>query len=321
MEKKKCMLCNQGKARRKCRKNNDELICSRCCAETRDVLCEGCQYYDQVKQYEAERSQKNRHFIIEINEELENEIDKALALMERGKHGEGGKIIENLFISHPDYYLLNYAMGVVYGLKEDNDQAIYYFEKAIDAFPYLVEAHFNLGEAYRRKLDIYNTVKSFRKVIEIGDPQDKAVISAREFVSGMEAQIMKSNGVSLDNYLKGQEIFEKAFCLLEQKEWEKAIPVFQECIKIVKNHTQSYGNLGLCYAQIGQKEKALKAFNKALEIDPNYEPALINKAAFESMKDGEISVLESVETVDYYRDYSMQNKSFTRSLIDKIFDR
>ena len=321
MKKKKCLLCSKGKARRKCGRNNDEFICSKCCAATRDITCEGCQYFDQANRYEAAKNQKKNHFTIEINEELEDKIDQALALMESGNYAEGNNLLEKLLVSYPDYYLLNYAMGVAHGLNDDNDQAINYFKKATDAFPYLLEAHFNMGEAYRRKQDLYNAVKSFRKVVEIGDPQNKAVINAMEFISGMEAHFMKTDGISLDKYLKGQEIFEKAFCLLEKKEWEKAIPVFQECIKIVKNHTQSYGNLGLCYAQLGQKENALKAFNKALEIDPDYEPALINKAAFESMKEGEISYLESVESIDYYKDYSMQKKSFARSLIGKIFNR
>lgn len=321
MKKKKCPLCSKGKARRKCRRNNDELICSKCCAETRDVVCEGCQHFDQASNYETAKNQKKNHFTIEIDEELEDKIDEALALMESGKFGEGNKLIEKLLVSNPDYYLLNYAMGVAHGLNDDNDQAIYYFKKATDAFPYLLEAHFNMGEAYRRKLDIYNAVKSFRKVIEIGASEDREVINARKFISGLEAQIMETNGVSLDQYLKGQEVFEKAFSLMEKKEWEKAGIAFKECIKRIKNHPQSYGNLGLCYAQLGRKEDAMEAFNKAIEIDPNYEPAIVNKAAFESMKDGEKLGDEAFESVDYYKDYSMNKKSFARSLMDKIFDR
>ena len=318
MKKKKCPICSRGKARRKCKTHNDQIICSKCCSEKRDVGCEGCQYFDQVNRYEAEKLKKRNHFIIEINEELENEIDKALALMERGKHREGGAILEKLLISHPDYYLLNYAMGVVYGLKDDNDQAIYYFEKAIDAFPYLMEAHFNLGEAYRRKLDIYNAVKSFKKVIEIGEPEDKIVVNARKFISGLEAQVMETNSVSLDQYLKGQEFFQKAFSLMEKKEWEKAAIAFQECAKLIKNHPQSYGNLGLCYAQLGRRADAIESLNKAIEIDPNYELAIVNKEAVESMKDGEKLGDEAFQSVDYYKDYSMNNKSYTKSLIDEI---
>lgn len=304
--KKKCILCSKGKARRKCKRHNDEMVCSLCCAEIRDTTCEGCQHFDKAKQYEAEKSRKNRSFIIEIDEELENEIDNALALMERGKHGEGGALLENLLVSHSDYYLLNYAMGVAYGLKDDIDQAIYYFEKAIDAFPYLLEAHFNLGEAYRRKLDIYNAVKSFKKVVEIGKPEDKTVIIAGEFLSGLEEQVMETNDVSLDQYLKGQEIFQKAFSFMEKREWEKAAIALKECTSLIKNHPQSYGNLGLCYAQMGRREDALESLNRAIEIDPNYEPAIENKAALESMEDGETLDNEAFESVNYYKDSYMK---------------
>ncbi len=306
MKKKKCFLCSKGKARRKCKRHNDEMICSVCCAEIRDIACEGCQHFDKAIQYEAERSQKNRSFIIEINEELENEIDRALELMERGRYDEGGALLERLLITYPDYYLLNYAMGVAYGSKNDIDKAIYYFKKAIDAFPYLQEAHFNLGEAYRRKLDIYNAVKSFKRVIEIGEPEDKTVVIASEFISGLEAQVMKTNGVLLDQYLKGQEIFQKAFSLMEKKEWEKAAIAFKECTSMIKNHPQSYGNLGLCYVKLGRKKDAMEAFDKAIEIDPNYEPAIINRAAFESMEDGEMPGDDIFESVDYYRDRYME---------------
>lgn len=321
MKKKKCPLCSKGKARRKCRRNNDELICSKCCAESRDTTCEGCQYFDQANQYEAIKNQKKKHFIIEINEELEDTIDKALALIERGKIREGEEILQKLMILHPEYYMLNYAMGVVHGMKDEHDQAIDFFTKATDAFPYLQEAHFNKGEAYRRKLDIYNAVNSFRDVIEIGDPQDETVVRAREFISEVESQIMETNGISLDRYFEAHEVFENAFSLMEKKEWQKAIVAFLKCIQLNKNHPQSYGNLGLCYGKVGQKENAINAFNKALEIDPDYEPAMVNKTIFESLKDGEQLDQGSFESIDYYKDYSMKKKSYAKDILKEVIDK
>lgn len=105
---------------------------------------------------------------------------------------------------------------------------------------------------------------------------------------------------------------------MEKTEWEKAAIAFQECTKLINNHPQSYGNLGLCYGKMGQKEDAMNAFNKALELDPDYEPAMVNKAIFESLKDGKQLDQESFESIDYYNDYSMKKKSYTKSLIDEI---
>ena len=59
-----------------------------------------------------------------------------------------------------------------------------------------------------------------------------------------------------------------------------------------------YGNLGICYAQVGRKSDALAAFDKALELDPQYELAIVNKAMTESMAEGE-KLDSKVKTVDH----------------------
>lgn len=305
MKKKKCAICSEGKARRKCEKHNDEYICSKCCAEIRSPACEECQYYDKAVQYEAIKGQKNKHFIVEINKQLEDKIDEALALIERGKMEKGEEILQKLLISHPDYYLLNYAMGVVHAMRDEHDMAIEYFNKATDAFPYFMEAYFNMGMVYRKKLDFHNAIVFFKKAIQFGDPQDSNVVYAKKFISDIEADIIRQNGVSLDVYLEMQKVFERAFSFMENRDWHKAIPLFQDCTKVLNNHAQSYGNLGLCYAHVGQKGDAINAFNKALEIDPDYEPAIINKANLEAMKDGEMPN-DSYKSVEYYKDKCTQ---------------
>ena len=45
--------------------------------------------------------------------------------------------------------------------------------------------------------------------------------------------------------------------------------------------------MGICYAKMGKKRAALAAFEKALEIDPKYEPAILNKATTEELKEGQ----------------------------------
>ena len=321
MKKRKCAICQEKKARRKCERHNDELICSECCAELRDSLCENCQYYNEAKQYESSKKKKKRNFIVEINEEVEESVDNALELVERGKIRKGEQILIALKIRYPDNYKVNYGMGVVHALKNEYDNAIKYFTKATDAFPYFTEAHFNKGMAYRSKYDIKNAVRSFRELIEIGDPQGELVSQAREFISGLESQVMETNGITLDRYFEAQEIFEKAFSLMERGAWQDAIKNFQKCIRLNEKHPQSYGNLGLCYAQLGQKQEAITAFDKAIEIDPNYEPAMVNKVMVKSLKDGEKLSNETFKSIDYYKDYSLKKKSFTQEILNELLGK
>ena len=68
--------------------------------------------------------------------------------------------------------------------------------------------------------------------------------------------------------------------------------------------------MGIAYAQLGDKEKALDALNKALSIDPDYKPAIINKKAVESLKDNESLDLENtkISVLDYQIDRTILGK-------------
>ena len=86
MKNKKCVVCGKNKARRTCELHNNKMVCSLCCAQIRNSDCEGCQYFKTAKQYHSSKTKKSRvkHFVAEINEEVENAVDQALALVEKG---------------------------------------------------------------------------------------------------------------------------------------------------------------------------------------------------------------------------------------------
>ena len=62
----------------------------------------------------------------------------------------------------------------------------------------------------------------------------------------------------------------------------KALSGFKECAAIIGNHLQTWGNMGLCYAFMGEKLSANK-----------------------------------YESVEYYKDFSLKNKSYIQSVIEE----
>ena len=61
---------------------------------------------------------------------------------------------------------------------------------------------------------------------------------------------------------------------------EKAIPHFLTCIENSENYLEvfkAYNNLGGAYKNTNQFADALKAFNKAIELQPGYSEALFGK--------------------------------------------
>jgi len=92
-----------------------------------------------------------KSFVIELNEELDNAVNEALAMIERRKLKQAEARLAELLSEYPDYHMVQYGMGAWHAFKGRLDEAIFHFKNAVDKFPYFVEAHFNLGVAYKKK--------------------------------------------------------------------------------------------------------------------------------------------------------------------------
>lgn len=320
MKNKKCVVCANKKGKRLCQVKDNKMICPTCCVDLRNADCENCQYYSTAKRFNESKKTKHgiKPFIAEINEDVENDVDQALLLLDKGKINKAQDIINILKRDHPRNYYIFYGLGVTHIFKKQYVESIKCFEKSIDIFPYFVAAHFNKAVACQKILDITNTIKSFKDVVEIGDPTDETVKEAQNILAMLEKSIYESEGINLDTLLKSKEKFDQGFLYIEEGKWEKAICEFETCLAINKNHVQSYGNMGICYAKLGQKAKALAAFDKAIELDPSYEPAIINRLEIVALKDGEKLDTCDHETINYYKDYPLKKKSYIQSVLQNL---
>jgi tetratricopeptide (TPR) repeat protein len=246
------------------------------------------------------KNQQFRDFIAESDPGVEREVDKALTFAKNGNIAKGEELLIDMIRKHPDLYIVQYGRGTAQAMKGDYSTAITYFDKCLEIFPYFAEAWFNKGISHKNLLDIGNAVKCLKKAIEFGESEDEFVKSARDFLKGMGESIYRDSGLSLDIYLQAIDQFDSAFLKMRNREYEDAISGFLKVCELYNNHTQSYGNLGLCYSFLGKKEEALSAFDRALEIDPGYEPAIKNRAILLSLKDGE--KMPSIgKTVEFYK--------------------
>lgn len=268
------------------RQNNAE-ICSLCCAEIRTETCRDCSYYTAAQQYRATRSPSARpNFIAESNPEVEEAVNSAMELAERGKTNEAWTALTKLLSDHPDNHLVCYGMGTLHAISGDFKESINWFDKAISTFPYFVEAHYNKAVSYQKLFDVGNAIRAYRKVVELGDSNDTPAKQSRSFLDSIAASIHQSDGIDLDSYIESQSEFDHAFKLMEQRDWSGALAGFRA--SAVKNYRNApiHGNMGLCLAQLGHKAQAFAEFDRALEIDPQYLPAVTNRAVVESMEEG-----------------------------------
>ena len=72
------------------------------------------------------------------------------------------------------------------------------------------------------------------------------------------------------------EKIEKALECFKKKDYNGAIDLFTSAAEIETDNAEIYNNLGLCYANIGDDEKAEKNYLKSIELNPKIPQCYIN---------------------------------------------
>lgn len=104
----------------------------------------------------------------------------------------------------------------------------------------------------------------------------------------MEKVVLKGTEFpSLDAFIANARLFSRAFEFLKCGRFGEAVELFQRVLSENSQHVQSYGNLALAFAGLGRRSDALAALASPLELDPDYDPARINRRVMEQMPEGE----------------------------------
>jgi hypothetical protein len=106
MKSTKCVVCTKVKGKRICQLHAGAFIYPRCCAQIRHADCEGCSYYTQAENYALTKTPRpNRQpFIIRIDPKVDEEVDDALAMIEKGAWLAGESMLVKLLKQHPDLH-------------------------------------------------------------------------------------------------------------------------------------------------------------------------------------------------------------------------
>ena len=139
-------------------------------------------------------------------------------------------------------------LGLAYFAMRQDDQAIHAFEKQIEINPYDEYAYNNLGRVYWNERKYDEAVKAFNKQLE-NNPLDK---SAHGNLGVMYA------------------------------EWHKysdAVPELEKAASLTPEDPQLQVTLGDAYLNLGQDDKALAAFDHAIELSAT--PLVWNNIAYQ----------------------------------------
>lgn len=194
-----------------------------------------------------------------------------------------------------------FLQGVCLVQREDYEGAALFFEDAIQINPWFCEAYLNLAGLYRQEVKMVQSIACYRKVIELEGEHGNLGKLAKKELDWLEKMIQDTSGETLKEYLQSQTLFNEAFECLRCERYKEAISLFQQVLALSPNHVQSYGNIALAHSALGEQKIALQYLDKALLLDPTYEPAQENREYILQLKEGEKSSFIMQET-SYYKE-------------------
>lgn len=166
------------------------------------------------------------------------------------------------------FNMLNYANYLKDNKMED--LSIYYYKYSI-FLNNIIDTSINNIYAYAYLGDIY-----------IKKEKNKALYFYKKAIqcqprSSLARQLLKKTDLQKnDTYIQIKKISFLAEKAYKQKNYQKAIQLYQTLLKITPEHPVINSNLGDCYYQLKQLEKAIHYYNTALQLKHDYIIAYYN---------------------------------------------
>jgi tetratricopeptide (TPR) repeat protein len=146
----------------------------------------------------------------------------------------------------------------------------------------------NLASATKQADRMGGCYLSLRDYLSLPDDSEGAAdrrAEARSFVRAYERMLRETHqGIPLNDVLRGEELFARAYAALSEGRAADAQRGFEEVLALVPRHYPSWGNLGAAYLAMEQRDEALRCLKRALELNPDYAVARQNLALIEELR-------------------------------------
>ena len=192
-------------------------------------------------------------------------------LYENGKYKEAIESYQEAIRIKPDYVQAHCNLGDAYKKSGEFPKAIESYKEAIRIKPDYVQAHYNLGNAYRKSGEFPKAIESYKQAIRIKPDYVQAYYNL-----GNAYYESEDYPKAIESYKQSIRIKPDAdaHCNLgntyyESGDYPKAIESYKQAIRIKPDYVQAYCNLGKAYYESGDYPKAIESFKQAIRLKPD----------------------------------------------------
>jgi len=189
--------------------------------------------------------------------------------------------------------------------REDYEEALLWFQKAVKENSDYAEAYFAIGYC-KGELALYSeAIDAYKQAIRI-NPDDADAY----FNLGLTYGNLERYHEAIEAYKQAIRIrpdyaeayFNLGWVYGELGLYSEAIEAYKQATRIKPNYAKVYYNLGWTYAKLGRWSKAIEAYKQVIRINPNYAEAYYNMG----VAYGKLGYKESLSLERVEREYRLR---------------
>ena len=183
---------------------------------------------------------------------------------------------QDVLKKQPHNYRAYVGIGVELFYEGKLDEAIQFYQKALEFKPEYADGHYNLGVVFAKQKKINQAIPSYQKALDLNPTHMEAH-------SELGWLLMNNNQPNM-----GVRVFEHAVdvapknskahlnlgnALGQVDRLHESIEEFQKAIELQPDSASGYYGLGMAYLFLDRMDEAVHALNKALRLQPDYKRA------------------------------------------------
>jgi tetratricopeptide (TPR) repeat protein len=211
-----------------------------------------------------------------MSQSLTSQISQLFAA---GRFAEAEKLCLSAAETNPGDSTVTAIRGAIRLETGDLKSAVAFLSRAVNLDPRNAMAHFNLGVAHKKQMQLEMAMTSFRTALGLAGPRPMILtaMGLTELARGRnpEAAVILEQAAQKD--AKSPVAFLNwGEALKRSGQHEKAIRAFTQALALQPSYADALNSIGSIYAETSRPEEAEEHFRRALSINPSHAMARNN---------------------------------------------
>lgn len=184
----------------------------------------------------------------------------------------GVTLYEDILRNYPNSFVALNSVGVEYMFRNEDEKALYYFNKATTIAPRNYKGFYNRGLLYLKNRKAEAAIGSFNQTLAIYDYQ-KAYIgraSAYHMLGDIPKAINDANYILRTNKDNAKAHFVLGNCYNDLNKLDEAFAEYNRCIELNKDEADYYFKRGIIYGKKQDFKACLNDLKLAISLNPGF---------------------------------------------------